>query len=336
MDALSQLIQFKHWDLDLKFYVYINNASNYELNLVNTTQSNTTSVWHYNISCTSTCPTADYVKSDYDQTNVHLALNLPSEGKALIMVLAVADGSLAGSLKTTQSSQQLSLGSLYANTDTITWVSMHSTSSSYSELIKYDSANNNYTIYQQTGYSYFLQYINPSNSDSWLALADTEYVLNSTQACMSNVSGTSVSTTTSGLDDATSFNLGSVGTSSYRESQGTLNHATSTTRVASDLIYNFVEVVNTQTNTTNQTTTGTQTNENDDGLSTGEIVGIAVGSVFGLILIVVIAFVIIYIYRKTNNKYAGHEEVKPDTQPEQQVDKNMSSERPQVIDDNMI
>ena len=224
--------------------------------------------WAKTIACTSTCPAADYARSDFDGTNIHFAANFPSDGKVLIMVLAVFDGNLVGTMKMTQSSQQMTLGSLFLGNDSITWVNAYSTSSAYSELIKLDSANNNYTVYQQTGISYVFQHID-SNNNNWFALGVTRYISNSTQACLGDIEGLSVSTSTSGLDEASSYSLASVNISEldYEDIYPVLIN-TSITSLASDTDYVLIVV-------------GGQTNEDD--LSDGMIINIVLSSLFGLV-----------------------------------------------------
>ena len=330
--GLSNVLIYQGWNGRYLFYGFVNIVSGIELYMIDATVGINSAIWHHNISCPSSCPIPDYAKSDFNQPNAHLAFNLPSEGKALVIVFAVDSGNLVGNMKTTQSSQQLSLGSLDAYSDTITWISMYSSSSSYSELIKYDSANNNSTVYQQSGVSYLLQHINLNSNDSWFGMGLTQYISNSTQNCMSEISGLTVSTTTSGLNDASSYSIAAgsqVRYFLYPASSYINDTITSTT---GDLDYNYTIVVSTQTTSNNET------NKNeDDGLSTEEIVGIALGSVFALALIIVIALIIIYIHRKTTIKYAGRQEVKTETQGEDRSQEKANDERPQQkIQDNQV
>ena len=222
--------------------------------------------WIQNITCSSTCP-ADYARSDFDETNVHFAANLPADSKVLMMVLVASSGDLVGTMKTTQGSQQMVLASLSVDNNSITWISAYSTSSAYSELIKLDSANNNYTVYQQTGISYFFQHID-SNNNNWFGLGVTRYISNSTQACLGDIEGLLVSTSTSGLDEASSYSLASVNISEldYEDIYPVLIN-TSITSLASDTDYVLVVV-------------GGQTNEDD--LSDGMIINIVISSLFGL------------------------------------------------------
>ena len=224
--------------------------------------------WIQNITCTSTCPAADYARSDFDETNVHIAANLPSNGKVLMMVLVASSGNLVGTMKKTQGFQQMALASLSVDNNSITWISVYSTSSAYSELIKLDSANNNYTVYQQTGISYVFQHID-SNNNNWFALGVTRYISNSTQACLGDIEGLLVSTSTSGLDEASSYSLASVNISEldYEDIYPVLIN-TSITSLASDTDYVLVVV-------------GGQTNEDD--LSDGMIINIVISSLFGLV-----------------------------------------------------
>ena len=317
--SLSKLFDTKIWNANFLFRTFLNSNSEIELYMIDIGVNSLASAWHYTLTCSSTCPVPDYTYSDFDQTNVHLAANFPSEGKVLMMVLVAASGNRVGDVKITQSSQQLALGSLSSDSNSITWVSVYSTSSSYSELIKYDSASNNYTVYQQTGISYASQYIDSSNNDNWLGLGKSLYISNTTQTCMSNVNGLTVSTTTSGLDDALStFNIASSSGVTYDFVINTPNVNASITSAASDMDYVYA-VIEAQTNSTNQTTTNqtitNQTNDNkDDDLSTGEIIGLTLGPIFGIALVVVIAFTLIYIYRKKTNSHGRSQVVNVDAQ----------------------
>ena len=153
-DGLTLVFDSKFWSSRFGFEVFLTNETQIQLSMADLSQNDTHPSWIKNIVCTSTCTAADYTRSDFDETNVHFAANLPSDGKVLMMVLVATSGDLVGTMKTTQSSQQMALGSLSATNNSITWISAYSTTSSYSELIKFDSANNSYTVYQQTGVSY--------------------------------------------------------------------------------------------------------------------------------------------------------------------------------------
>ena len=316
--SLTKLIEQKYFGGNV-LGVYVNSLSNYEV-----TFEGSASTWSYNISCSSTCPSSDYTKSDFDQTNVHVAFNIPSEGKALLMVFAASTGDLVGNLKTTSNSQQLTLGSLYADANSITWISMYSGTTSYSELIKYDAPNNNYTIYQQTGFSYSLQYIDLNSNNDWLALGVTSIISNATQTCLTTVNGLSVSTTTSGLEDTSSFSLGTKGSVAYNFEEDSITINTSITSGASDMAYSFTIVSSSETK--------------EDDLSTAETVGIVLGSVFGSVIIVAVALAIFYILYKKRSRSAGHQEVKATDIPaedhdEEGVDNQHSKED---IPDNQI
>ena len=221
--------------------------------------------WIQNITCTSTCPAADYARSDFDETNVHIAANLPSNGKVLMMVLVASSGNLVGTMKKTQGFQQMALASLSVDNNSITWISVYSTSSAYSELIKLDSANNNYTVYQQTGISYAFQHIDSSNNN-WFAVGVTKFITNSTQACISDIAGLTVSTSTSGLEEASSFSLASLDFYVLDADMLTVNINESITRNASNMSYVSVVIER----------------ANEDDLSTGQIVNIVILSLFGL------------------------------------------------------
>ena len=274
-------------------------------------QNDTSADWAKNIVCTSTCPTADYARSDFDETNIHLAVNLPSEAKVLIMVLAASNGDLVGTIKMTQDSQQMVLASLSADNNSITWISAYSSSSAYSELIRYDSANNNYTVYQQTGISYVFQHID-SNNNNWFGLGVTKFVSNSTQACLNDIDGLSVSISTSGLDEASTFSFVSIDLYELDVDLYPLDINTSITRDASGLDYSLIVI-------------GGQSNEDD--LSNGQIVNIVLSSLFGLACIIAITCGVTFIVRKRRNRYDGRQEVSTEVQREDQnVEQNNESQ----------
>ena len=248
------------------FDVYLNNSTQIQLRMVDLSLCDANADWAKTITCTSTCPAADYTRSDFDGINIHFAANYPSDGKVLIMVLAVSDGNLVGTMKMTQSSQQMTLGSLFLGNDSITWVNAYSTSSAYSELIRLDSANNNYTVYQQTGISYVFQHIDLSNNN-WFGLGVTKFISNSTQACMSDIAGLSVSVSTSGLDEASSFSLASIDLFNITTIIYSLTINTSITNTASDMGYVLVVIEH----------------ADEDDLSNGQIVNTVISSLFGLV-----------------------------------------------------
>ena len=329
--------------------VYFKNSnSEIELFMIDSSLDTSLSIWDQNITCSSSCSAVDYTHSDFESSQVHFAANLPSEGKVLMMVLGSISGNIVGSMKTTQTSQQLALGSLSADSNSMTWVSVYSASSSYSELIKYDSANNNFTVYQQTGISYVLQHIDSNNNDNWLGLGKSSFVSNTTQACMSNVTGLTVSTTMSGLDDASSsFSIAKATFTQYSFTQETPTINSSITSAASDMdcVYrgygepapNSTNQTTTNQTTTNQTTTN-QTNEgNDDGLSAGEIIGLTLGPIFGLVLVIGIVLAFNYIYRKKTNRHGRSQENKISAQQDDHagdhaqghIEEGMESQRSQ-------
>ena len=322
--SLTKLIDYKYFGAN-QLGVYVNSVSNYEV----TFEGSSTPTWSYNISCSSTCPSSDYTKSDFDQTNVHIAFNIPSEGKALLMVFAASTGDLVGNLKTTSNSQQLTLGSLYADANSITWISMYSGTTSYSELIKYDAPNNNYTIYQQTGFSYSLQYIDLNSNNDWLALGVTSIISNATQTCLTTVNGLSVSTTTSGLEDTSSFSLGTKGSVAYSFSSTLLNINASITSTVSNMSYSYTDDLSTETSEDD----GELSTEDDGELSTGEIVGIVIGSIFGFAIIIFIAFLVVCSIFRRNKRYEGRQEVYTETQGDDHAEQENSQECQQHISD---
>ena len=111
-------------------------------------------------------------------------------------------------MKNTNTGQDVQIGSLYVDSNSVTWLSFfHQSDSDYSELIKYDMTTDTFTTYQQTGAKYFYQYVNGSNNDYWYGVVSS---LKTTGALVENmglVSLITVSTsTTIGLTNS-SFSI---------------------------------------------------------------------------------------------------------------------------------
>ena len=133
---------------------------------------------------------------------------------------------------------------------------MYSASSSYSELIKYDSANNTFMNYQQAGYSYLYQSIDPSSNDHWFAVAPTQDISTTEFALMNLTSGLTVSTsTTSGLEDTTFYSLSSSYQDALYSASGrvSVSQNTSITSSASDMNYTRVDTCSNETTPLNET-----------------------------------------------------------------------------------
>ena len=122
---------------------------------------------------------------------------------------------------------------------------------------------------------------------------------------MSDIEGLSVSTSTSGLEEASSFSLASVSVYQYITSQGSISDYITVSITVSEMDYVSAIVERTQTN-----------EGDDEGLSTGKIIGIVLGSIFGLILILGIADTVICIVRKKKNQYTGRQKAKKAAQGE--------------------
>ena len=232
-----------------------------------------------------------------DTNYVYFVFDTVSLAGIFITVLDLSDGSIQGSMLQRVSSQQLKAGAVYATGSNIAYISVYSSSSAYAELIKYDTSNSNYTIYEQTGLNFRFQFINTALNDCWYALVDTEYIYLSQLSTMDEATGLTVNVlTNSGLTTETTAN--STSTSGFH---ALVNHTvTSTSNTASNLTVSITLSVlnNTQTNTTTNTTTNSTTNGNstttttnnnnddDDGLNSLEIVLISVGVAVAIVILV--------------------------------------------------
>ena len=122
------------------------------------------------------------IKSAIGSSNHFTAISYPSQDHVLIVINDLSNLDPVGSLRTAQSSQQLTLGSLYVDSNSAAWLNMYSSSSPYSELTRFDATSTDYTVYQQTGYSYGLQYVFPGSPDRWRGVGLTEHIADTTLA----------------------------------------------------------------------------------------------------------------------------------------------------------
>ena len=246
-------------------------------------------------------------KIDLDTTNIYSAFDTETLAGIYIVVLAQSGGAFVGSVRQRESSQHR-VGSIYAVGSSVVYISSYSTSTAYTELIKYDSSSSDYTIYEQTGLNFRFQFINTALNDCWYALVDTEYAHLSQLSTMDEVTGLTVNVlTNTGLTTETIAN--STSTSGFL---ALVNHTVSSTNNAAsyiDVSITLSVLNNTQTNTTtntttngNSTTTTTNNTNNDDDLSTLEIVLISVGGVIFMVFIIGI-----FLYILTCNKPRNQE-----------------------------
>ena len=248
-------------------------------------------------------------KIDLDTTNIYSAFDTETLAGIYIVVLAQSGGAFVGSVRQRESSQHR-VGSIYAVGSSVVYISSYSTSTAYTELIKYDSSSSDYTIYEQTGLNFRFQFINTALNDCWYALVDTEYAHLSQLSTMDEVTGLTVNVlTNTGLTTETTTNGFSTSGSISLSSSSFL---TTPTNAASDFAVGVTDSSqnNTQTNTTgnntttgNSTTTTTNTNSNsdDDSLSTVAIVFIIIGAVVAFVILAGVVFCIIKYHRKPKN-----------------------------------
>ena len=113
--------------------------------------------------------------SDYDGTNIHSAFTLStSPVYSLLAIYEQSTGNVVNNLKDTNTGQDVQIGSLYVDSNSVTWLSFfHQSGSNYSELIKYDMTTDTFITYQQTGAKYFYQYVDASNSNYWHGVVST-------------------------------------------------------------------------------------------------------------------------------------------------------------------
>ena len=216
--------------------------------------------------------------------------------------------------RTTTFSSEIS--SLQIYTTSIAWIGVKSVSNSYSELIRYDRANDNFTIYQITGSSLSSQYIFDSNGDTWYALSTTQY---SYFAPLSNISDiTALSVTNlqnSGFDQDTGISFLTLSLDNANISTSFVNQTISVSDLGFSVTCDPVEATNTtttnntstnttSTNTTSTNTTSTNTtNEDSSGLSTSDYIFISLGAVVFVSMVVVIAVVSrIYFKKKAKRR----------------------------------
>ena len=205
----------------------------------------------------------------------------------MICGFVLSTGDMIGSMKKRASTQQLKIGSVYTNGDTVAWISSYSSSTSYSELIQFNFTSSAYTIYQQTGISFRSQYINPLQGNRWYAIPQTQNISVALLTKMEELNDLSVSELSStGLDDFAST-ISTSTSGSVTPTPGSVTPSTSTTNAAADFNVTITVVNHTtdttsnstsnSTSNTNQTTTGNNTNnDSDDSVSTLAIVFIAV------------------------------------------------------------
>ena len=256
--------------------------------------SNSSTIWATSFNLTSSSSEQlNNGRIGLDTNYVYCAFDTVSLAGIFITVLDLSDGIIQNSILQRVSSQHLKAGAVYATRGNIAYISVYSSTSAYTELIKYDFLISNYTIYEQTGINFRFQFINTDLNNCWYALVDTEYIHLSQLSTMDEVTDLTVNVlTNTGLTIESSSNLTT--TSGFH---GLINHTvTSISNVASYLTVNITLSVlnNTQTNTTTNgnSTTTTNSKNDDDDLSTLEIVLISVG---GVIFMAIIVGIFLYI-----------------------------------------
>ena len=180
--------------------------------------------------------------SDYDGTNIHSAFTLStSPVYSLLAIYEQSTGNVVNNLKDTNTGQDVQIGSIYVDSNSVTWLSFfHQSGSDYSELIKYDMTTDTFTTYQQTGAKYFYQYVNGANNDYWYGVTSS---LETTGALVENMGLASLITvstsTTIGLANS-SFAMTNFNPSNYNFYPHTWS--TGTSNPESDLAYEVWEV----------------------------------------------------------------------------------------------
>ena len=202
---------------------------------------------------------------DTDASNAYCAFEPTSMSGIFLITLSIADGSYVDIIRQRQSSNQLKLGSVQATGDSVVYVSVYSSNSAYTELIKFNVSSTDYTIYQQTGLDFRLQYINTALSDCWYGLLDTQYTHYTQLSAMDEVTGLTVTNlNNTGLTDVDNTNSSSLGSGSSGPSLPSGSFVTATTNVAAAFNVSITVLIaqnNTTTNNTSQTNT-TQTSNN--------------------------------------------------------------------------
>ena len=214
--------------------------------------------------------------------------------------------------RTTTFSSEIS--SLQIYTTSIAWIGVKSVSNSYSELIRYDRANDNFTIYQITGSSLSSQYIYDSSGDTWYALSTTQYSYFAPLANISDITALSVTNLqNSGFDQDTGISFLTLSLDNANISTSFVNQTISVSDLGFSVTCDPVEATNTtttnntstnttstnstSTNTTSTNTTNT-TNEDSSGLSTSDYIFISLGAVVFVSMVVVIAVVSCIYFKK--------------------------------------
>ena len=143
----------------------------------------------------------------------------------------MTNGNALISFRLRNSTKSLTLSSLYVDSNSIAWISMYS-GDDYSEFAKYDNSLNKFTIYQQQGIKYFLQYAN--SQDQWYGLIDSEATVHYAQLSnMNDFQNLSVTVSESGfIEELTIFNkLSNPGASSLKNDISGPSYISSSTDV---------------------------------------------------------------------------------------------------------
>ena len=143
----------------------------------------------------------------------------------------MTNGNALISFRLRNSTKSLTLSSLYVDSNSIAWISMYS-GDDYSEFAKYDNSLNKFTIYQQQGIKYFLQYAN--SQDQWYGLIDSEATVHYAQLSnMNDFQNLSVTVSESGfIEELTIFNkLSDSGASSLKNDISGPSYISSSTDV---------------------------------------------------------------------------------------------------------
>ena len=143
-------------------------------------------------------------KMDADTSSIYMTFDTVSLDGIFIIVLNQSDGSIIGSVRQRTITKQPRVGSVDATGNSSVYISWYSLNETYTELIKYDSSSNVYTIYEQERLNFRFQHVNTALSDCWIGLLSTRSIYLSQLSTMREVTGLTVNVrTNTGLTDET-------------------------------------------------------------------------------------------------------------------------------------
>ena len=278
--------------------------------------------WFTSINLTSSSEVIDSTKTQVDSSYFYLAAQSSNLGSIFIGVFDLSNGSIVNTIKQRSSSQQLKIGSFKApNTNnSITYLSLYSSTGTYSELIKLYFPSSDYIIYQQQCIKFRFQHV--FSNETWISLQQTQHIHSALVPSMGSIMDTVMVTqlTNSGLEVVSISN--STSTSGFTPSNTSGSFNTSVTASYSNLNYTFSSFVapteECQTNTT-ETNIG-NTTDDDDSISTLSIVLIIVCSVLFIINMVGIVMGVTYCIKKSKIRNEGMSKIEEFDNPAEERD----------------